>query len=139
MGVTRSGSCVEVEYRGSRLILDIGRPLSAGRDEFIPLPGVPGLATGHPSIAAILLSHGHQDHWGLIDQVHHSIPVYIGKRAADVLRAADFWVPELTSASVVISMIVFRCRLGISRSRRTLLITAGSMRTHSCSKLVGNA
>ena len=85
------GSCVEVEYRGSRLILDIGRPLSAGRDEFIPLPQVPGLETGDPSIAAILLSHGHQDHWGLIDQVHRSIPVYIGKRAADVLRAADFW------------------------------------------------
>lgn len=85
------GSCVEVEFRGSRLIIDVGRPLSAERDEFVPLPAVPGLGSGDPSIAAILLSHGHQDHWGLIDQVHPSIPVYIGKRAADILRAAGFW------------------------------------------------
>ena len=85
------GSCVEVEFKGSRLVLDVGRPLSSERGEFVPLPPVAGLADGDPSICAVLLSHGHQDHWGLIDQVHPSIPVYVGRRAADVLRAAQFW------------------------------------------------
>lgn len=85
------GSCVEVAFKGSRLVLDVGRPLSAERDEFVPLPPVAGLADGDPSICAVLLSHGHQDHWGLIDQVHRSIPVYVGRRAADVLRTAQFW------------------------------------------------
>ena len=125
------GSCVEVEYRGSRLILDIGRPLSAGRDEFIPLPGT-WTGTGDPSIAAILLSHGHQDHWGLIDQVHRSIPVYIGKRAADVLRAADFWGAGIDLRERGHFGDRVPMSIGDSRSRRTLLITAGSMRTHSC-------
>ncbi len=85
------GSCVEVEHDGSRLVLDVGRPLTAQRGEFVPLPPVPGLAIGAPTILGVLISHGHQDHWGLIDQVHPSIPRFIGKEAADVLRAAQFW------------------------------------------------
>ncbi len=85
------GSCVEVEFGGQRLVLDVGRPLSAPHDAFVPLPAVPGLGDGDPAIRAVLVSHGHQDHWGLIDQVHRSIPRYIGKGAADILRAAQFW------------------------------------------------
>lgn len=85
------GSCVEVEHDGARLVLDVGKPLTAGWGEHVPLPPVPGLATGDPSILGVLISHGHQDHWGLIDQVHPDIPRFIGQGAADVLRAAAFW------------------------------------------------
>lgn len=89
------GSCVELEFAGKRLVIDVGRPLSANRGAFVPLPEVPGLAAGDPSILAVLISHGHQDHWGLIDQVHPSIPRYVGRGAADVLRAAQFWGPGI--------------------------------------------
>lgn len=89
------GSCVELEFAGKRLVIDVGRPLSANRGTFVPLPAVPGLAVGDPSILAVLISHGHQDHWGLIDQVHPSIPRYIGRGAADVLRVAQFWGPGI--------------------------------------------
>lgn len=85
------GSCVEVEHDGARLVLDVGKPLTAGWDEHVPLPPVPGLATGDRSILGVLISHGHQDHWGLIDQVHPDIPRFIGRGAAEVLRAAAFW------------------------------------------------
>ena len=65
------GSCVEVEYLGSRIVLDVGKPLWAGWDQFVPLPEVPGLADGSdPSLAGVLISHPHLDHYGLIDQVH---------------------------------------------------------------------
>ena len=40
------GSCVELEYRGSRIVLDVGKPLWAGWDEVVPLPAVPGWPMG---------------------------------------------------------------------------------------------
>ena len=38
-----------------------------------------------------MLTHGHQDHWGLVPDLPAGIPVWIGQGAADVLRAAEFW------------------------------------------------
>ena len=38
------GSCVEVEADGARLVLDLGRPLTAKRGEVIPLPEVASLS-----------------------------------------------------------------------------------------------
>lgn len=40
---------------------------------------------------AVLVSHGHQGHWGLVPTLPSTIPVWIGRGAADILRAADFW------------------------------------------------
>ncbi len=86
------GSCVELEHQGSRLVLDLGRPLTAGWDDEVPLPDIGGLATGDdPSLLGVILSHGHADHWGLVPQVHPDVPRYCGKATADILRAATFW------------------------------------------------
>lgn len=86
------GTCVEVEAGGQRLVLDVGRPLDAERGQFVPLPDVPGLADGSdPTLLGLLVSHGHQDHWGLIDQVSEEVPVYIGTAAANILREAMFF------------------------------------------------
>lgn len=83
------GSCIEIEAAGKRIVFDVGRPLDAGYGEKVPLPEVPGLASGgDPSLLGLFISHGHQDHWGLIDQVADNIPIYIGKGAADILREA---------------------------------------------------
>jgi ribonuclease J len=86
------GSCVEVEYRGSRIVLDVGKPLWAGWDDVVPLPAVPGLADGSdPLLAGVIISHPHLDHYGLIDQVHPSVPVYIGREASLLLAEAEFF------------------------------------------------
>src|SRR3954462_15778512 len=87
------GSCVELEAFGSRLVLDVGKPLTAGPREHVSLPAVPGLATGDASIAAVLISHPHLDHYGLVDQVHPSVPVYAGREAAALVSAARFFSP----------------------------------------------
>ena len=64
------GNCIEVEAEGKRLVLDVGRPLDAEPGEEVLLPEVSGLADGdHPDLLGLLISHGHQDHWGLMDQV----------------------------------------------------------------------
>lgn len=88
------GTCVEVEAEGARLVLDVGRPLTAGREDEVPLPDVPGLADGaDPSLLGVLISHGHLDHYGLLDQVHPSVPVYAGRAATAIIEAAQFFSP----------------------------------------------
>jgi ribonuclease J len=86
------GSCVEVESHGSRIVLDVGKPLWAGWNEQVPLPLVAGLADGSdPSLAGLLISHPHMDHYGLIDQVDARVPLFIGKEATALLRAAELF------------------------------------------------
>lgn len=89
------GSCIEVESAaGYRLVLDIGKPLTAERGEHVPLPSVPGLAEGDdPSLLGVLVTHGHLDHYGLIDQVSPRVPVFSGRAAAAIVNAARFFSP----------------------------------------------
>jgi hypothetical protein len=51
------------------------KPLDAPREEFVPLPDVTGLRDQSSSLRGLIISHGHQDHWGLIDQVSKGVPV----------------------------------------------------------------
>ena len=86
------GNCVEVEADdGSRIVLDVGRPLTALRDEHIPLPEISGIDAPHESLLGVIISHGHQDHWGLIDQVPEHVPVYIGEATNRILKEASFF------------------------------------------------
>jgi ribonuclease J len=87
------GSCVEVEAAsGSRIVLDVGKPLWAGWYETVPLPPVAGLADGSdPALAGLVISHSHLDHYGLIDQVDPKVPLFIGEEAARILKAAAFF------------------------------------------------
>ena len=92
------GSCVEVESGGSRIVLDVGKPLNAGWDEQVPLPLVDGLGDGgDPSLLGVLVSHPHLDHYGLIGQVSPRVPVYSGRAAAAVVEAARFFTPAAPS------------------------------------------
>ena len=77
------GNCVEVEYDGARLVLDLGWPLAIDHDVDLPLPAVPGLArAGDPSLLGVVLSHAHFDHYGLLAKVPRGVPVYLGESAS---------------------------------------------------------
>jgi ribonuclease J len=91
------GSCVELcsNSGNTRLIIDIGMPLvnadmspfdwGAHRKSTLPqlhsekiLPAVDGLyENDNPSVAAVLLSHAHIDHYGFLRFVHSDIPIYM--------------------------------------------------------------
>jgi ribonuclease J len=92
------GNCIEVEADGTRLVLDVGRPLSAGWDEDVELPAVAGFVEPDASLLAVIVSHPHLDHYGLVGGVSVDVPIYIGEEAARVLDAAAFFSP--ISASV---------------------------------------
>lgn len=87
------GSCVEVEHDGARLVLDAGLPLDGALGEEHPLPAVAGLGSGDPSIVGLVISHGHPDHYGLVAQVHASVPLYLGEATQHILREAAFFTP----------------------------------------------
>lgn len=103
------GSCVEIESRGSRIVVDIGMPLVnkdgkrfdikayehlSGPDlvkEGI-LPDIKGFYkwdNGGKRIDGVLISHAHQDHYGFFDYLHEDTHYYLSegtKRIIDLNR-----------------------------------------------------
>jgi ribonuclease J len=77
------GSCIEVESSGQRILLDVGMPL-AGVDNLHP----PVPAIGSTSLCGIVISHPHQDHYGLLPWMPRAVPVAMGAAAKRILRAA---------------------------------------------------
>jgi ribonuclease J len=88
------GTCIEVAADdGHRIVLDLGRPLTAGWDEAVPLPDVPGLAAPDPTLLALFISHPHLDHYGLASELTVEVPTYIGAEASRLLEAASYFSP----------------------------------------------
>jgi len=85
------GSCIELTTGNTRIILDAGQvlpPLNGERRVEAPkLPKVSGLYKGETcSVNAVLFSHYHGDHVGLIEYIHSSIPIYMGKDTAKIMN-----------------------------------------------------
>jgi ribonuclease J len=91
------GSCIELcsSSGNTRIILDIGLPLvnkdmspfdwNAHRKSTLPqllerkiVPSIDGLyENDKPTVSAVVLSHAHLDHYGLLRFVHSDIPIYM--------------------------------------------------------------
>jgi ribonuclease J len=85
------GSCVEVEHDGQRIVLDVGRPPNAGFDETVPIPSVKGLEERDSSLLGVIISHAHQDHWGLAPDIFGGVPIFMGAATSRILAEAAFW------------------------------------------------
>jgi ribonuclease J len=88
------GTCVELESSGQRILLDLGLPLNAKDLASTPLPTVAGLTKADPSLLAVVLSHGHRDHWGLLPKARPDIPVVMGRDVERIMQAAANFVPD---------------------------------------------
>jgi ribonuclease J len=78
------GNCIEIAANGERILLDAGRPLDASEDEACGL--VPKSLDLVQPVAGVLLSHAHQDHYGILNELPASWPVYCGKAAESLIR-----------------------------------------------------
>jgi ribonuclease J len=88
------GNCVELESNNQRLIFDIGLPLDALENTSEYLPPIKGLDGSDPSLLAILITHPHLDHYGLLAHVSSDIPVALGSASRRILKAAAPFVPN---------------------------------------------
>jgi ribonuclease J len=88
------GCCIEIEHPdGDRVILDAGRPLDApdGATGLLPT----SLDRGRP--ATVLISHPHQDHWGLVEELPPNWPIWTGTGSAKLIAVtADITRHPLT-------------------------------------------
>src|SRR5579863_4415373 len=88
--VVIGGNCIEVQSMGKSLLLDLGLPLDARKADRSLLPKIEGLANGgNPDLLGVVLSHPHSDHYGLLECVHSSVPVYMGEGAHRLLDVAS--------------------------------------------------
>ena len=88
------GTCIEIEAEGKRIALDVGLPLDApdeGQKEL--LPEVPGFREPDDSLLGVVISHPHQDHYGLARHIRPEVPVWIGREANAIMAAASAYVP----------------------------------------------
>ena len=87
------GSCVEIESKGQRLLMDFGLPLDADENTSQYLPQIKGLDGTDPTLMGILISHTHLDHFGLLAHISPKIYVGMGTAARQILTAAAPFLP----------------------------------------------
>lgn len=78
------GNCIELTAdNGKVLWLDIGEPLSTVN---------PDVSYVRNKVDALLISHPHQDHYGLMENVGVDIPVYIGQVSLGLISATKIFL-----------------------------------------------
>jgi ribonuclease J len=78
------GNCIEISTSdGNRVLLDIGRPLDAQKDATNLLPDS---LVQNGTVDGILISHPHQDHYGLLEEAPNHWPVYCGEATGKLIR-----------------------------------------------------
>src|ERR1700730_19108207 len=76
------GNCIQVSSGKTTILLDVGLPLSKPVD-------VSGVA-----VDAVLVSHPHRDHFGLMASLPPGTPIYIGKLARSLIDATQVFTGE---------------------------------------------
>ena len=86
------GTCIEIEAEGKRIVLDVGLPLSA-ENSIRHLPKVKGFREPDESLLAVVLSHPHQDHYGLSHYLQPEIQMITGAASERILKASALFTP----------------------------------------------
>lgn len=83
------GSCVELSHGDFTILIDIGLPLDSSfnddREFNLPQPLFDQIRQGTKKIHAVLLSHAHMDHYGLMGMLPRAVPLYCGQASAELI------------------------------------------------------
>lgn len=80
------GTCVELMAENGKILwIDLGSPLDTEN-----------LSVGYAknNVDALLISHPHQDHYGLMEKVGVEVPIYIGELSLDLINATKLFIGE---------------------------------------------
>lgn len=106
------GSCVEIESKGSRIVIDIGMPLVKPDGERFDIKDfknfkgpqlvqekiLPAIKEIYPwdksadSIDGLLISHAHMDHYGLYSYVRDDLPYYLGEGTKKLIDISNLFL-----------------------------------------------
>ena len=81
------GSIIEISTDNTKVIFDAG--INLDESDEIEVPQIEGLFYGEALYNAVFVSHYHGDHVGLLSYVLKEIPIYMGKQAANIVKAAS--------------------------------------------------
>ena len=103
------GTCIELQSENSKILIDFGLPLvdenrepfdskkikNKSKEHLIKsgvLPAIKGLYKDEqPAFDAILLSHPHQDHYGLLSFVNPKIPIYLSQGCKELIKISHYF------------------------------------------------
>lgn len=101
------GTLIELKTNSTRLLIDAGYPLFLNgnpiddavaklpSDELLKLgvlPRIAGIyAWDEPAFDAVVISHAHIDHYGLLKYVHPSIPVYLSGGTRKIIKLSQIF------------------------------------------------
>lgn len=83
------GSIIEISTEETRVVFDVG--INLDEPEEIEIPQIEGLFLGEPLYDAVIVSHYHSDHMGLIEHVLKKIPIYMGRQAFEIIEAVNIY------------------------------------------------
>lgn len=78
------GNCIQLTADNGKILwIDIGAPLSTDN---------PDVSYATNKVDALLISHPHQDHYGLMEYIDPTVPVYIGQVSLDLIKATKIFL-----------------------------------------------
>jgi ribonuclease J len=77
------GNCIEIAAGKHRILLDVGRPLDAPN---VAVGLLPATLDRNAPMDGILISHPHQDHYGLLEETPKGWPVYCGEATKRLIQ-----------------------------------------------------
>ncbi len=83
------GTCVELKADNGKILwVDLGAPLDDKN---------PNIDYANNKLDALLISHPHQDHFGLMEKVGTAVPIFIGELSLDLINATKIFrdIPQL--------------------------------------------
>lgn len=81
------GNCVYLQYGQTKLLLDIGQPLSDGQSsDKKERASRPVAAFEIPEVDYCIISHSHQDHWGFLDHLPENTIIYSGAASQTLIK-----------------------------------------------------
>lgn len=78
------GNCIQLTANNGKILwIDIGAPLNLDN---------PDISYVTNKVDVLLISHPHQDHYGLMENVNPTVPVYIGQVTLDLITATKIFL-----------------------------------------------